>query len=192
MKLGISKLIGFKATVLFLTFVYLRDSGWTLFSIPFLYASLVSFLVSIASHPAIHLPLLLGKSSDGTFPIWSLVLFGPFLYFVRGFGLLRRLRSREPPYTEVYEGLYVGGWPYSLDKLPPGDPAIIDCTCELPRNPAFSRNAYLCIPTWDTRAPQLLEIDNAVRWACRKRSQNKPVFIHCAFGILHDYIHKLI
>ncbi|XAR71088.1 hypothetical protein NMG60_11028192 [Bertholletia excelsa] len=50
------------------------------------------------------------------------------------FSLLRRLRSGEAPYTEICEGLYVGGWPCSHEKLPPGSPAIIDCTCELPRN----------------------------------------------------------
>lgn len=184
MNLGISSLIGLKATVLFLVFAYLRASSLTLFSIPFLYASLVASLISIASHPAINLPLLLGKRSDGSFPIWSIILFSPYLHFVRFFSFLRRLRSREPPYSEVCEGLYVGGWPYSLDKLPPVDPAIIDCTCELPRIAALSRNAYLCVPMWDTRAPQPSEIESAVRWACRKRAQRRPVFIHCAFGNL--------
>ncbi|OVA06006.1 Dual specificity phosphatase [Macleaya cordata] len=180
--MGISKLIGLKATVLFFVFAFLKSSGLTLLSIPFVYASLVALLVSIASHPAINLPLLLGKSTDGSFPLWSIILFAPFLYFVRFFGLLRRLVSREPPYSEICEGVYVGGWPYSLETLPPGDPAIIDCTCELPRTRAVSQNSYLCIPTWDTRAPQPSEIESAVRWACRKKALNKPIFIHCAFG----------
>ncbi|CAH1414709.1 unnamed protein product [Lactuca virosa] len=33
---------------------------------------------------------------------------------------LRRLKSREAPYSEVSKGLYVGGWPSSPDKMPPG------------------------------------------------------------------------
>ncbi|KAK9265785.1 hypothetical protein L1049_001710 [Liquidambar formosana] len=181
MGLGVSVFLGLKAAVLFLLFVELRSYGFTLLSIPFLYASLVSLLVSIASHPSLNLPMLLGKKPDGSFPIWSLILFSPFLYFVRTFSALRRLVSKEEPYSEICEGLYVGGWPSSADKLPPNNPAIIDCTCEFPRS-EYSGNAYLCVPTWDTRAPQPSEIESAVRWACRKRAQKRPVLIHCAYG----------
>lgn len=179
---GLSMLIALKATTLFILFAYVRTLGFTLLSIPILYASLVSFLVSIASHPYINLPLLLGKSSDGSFPIWSQIMFSPYLYFVRLFSTLRRLTSGEPPYSEVCDGLFVGGWPSSLEKLPPGNPAVIDCTCELPRKKEVSGLAYLCVPIWDTRAPQPAEIESAVRWACRKRSQNIPIFVHCAYG----------
>lgn len=179
---GLSVLVAIKATVLFMLFAYLRTLGFNLLAIPFLYASLVSFLVSIASHPSINLPMLLGKSSDGSFPIWSLIMFSPYLFFVRGFSALRRLSSGEAPYSKICEGLYVGGWPSSLEKLPPGNPAIIDCTCELPRKMEFTGHAYMCVPTWDTRSPQPPEIESAVRWACRKRTQKTPIFVHCAYG----------
>ncbi|OIT20711.1 PREDICTED: uncharacterized protein LOC109219812 [Nicotiana attenuata] len=183
MGVGISVLIGLKAATLFLLFATFKNYGYTLLSIPCLYASLVSFLVALAANPSINLPILLGKNSDGSFPIWSLIMFSPYLYFVRGFSALRRLKSGEPPYSEIFEGLYVGGWPSEIKKLPPGNPAIIDCTCELPRMLEFTGNhAYLCIPTWDTRSPQPSDIEVAVKWACRKRAQNIPVFIHCAYG----------
>lgn len=191
MGLGLSVLIGLKATMLFMCFAYLRSLGFMLLTVPFLYASLVSFLVSIASHPLINLPMLLGKNSDGSFPIWSLIMFSPYLYFVRIFSALRRMRSGEPPYTEISEGLYVGGWPSSPDKLPPGDPAIIDCTCELPRKSEFSGLAYRCIPIWDTRAPQPADIESAVKWALRKRELKKPIFIHCAYGKLLELNRKI-
>ncbi|KAK9127766.1 hypothetical protein Syun_016563 [Stephania yunnanensis] len=181
--MGISRLIGLKASVMLLLFIYLRRFGLPLISFPFLHAFLVSILVSISSHPIINLPLLLGKTSDGYLPIWSQFLFGPYLWFVRLFVPLRRFVSGEPPYSEVCDGVYVGGWPFSLDRLPPGDPAVIDCTCELPRSVAVSSScAYLCVPTWDTRAPLPADIESAVNWACRKRAQKQPVFIHCAFG----------
>ncbi|XP_055802063.1 uncharacterized protein LOC129871205 [Solanum dulcamara] len=183
MGVGISVLIGLKAATLFILFTTLKNYGHPLLSIPCLYASLVSFLVALAANPSINLPILLGKNSDGTFPIWSLVMFSPYLYFVRGFSALRRMKSGEPPYSEISEGLYVGGWPCLPDKLPPGNPAIIDCTCEMPRMLEFTGNhAFLCIPTWDTRSPQPADIEAAVKWACRKRAQNIPVFIHCAYG----------
>lgn len=96
---------------------------------------------------------------------------------------MRRFVSREPPYTEICDGVYVGGWPSSLGKIPNGgDVAVVDCTCELPRNKGVVKNGYLCVPTWDTRAPQAGEIESAVRWAVRKRAHNVPVFVHCAFG----------
>lgn len=182
MKPGLSLLIGLKAAALFSQFLFLRFYGFRLLSIPFLYASLVSLLVSIASLPSINLPLLLGKKSDGTFPVWSIVIFGPFLFFVRFLPSLRGLYLRDDPYSEICEGVYVGGWPCSPDRLPPGTPAVVDCTCELPRRLEVSGTGYLCVPTWDTRSPQPEEIERAVRWICKKRELKKPVFIHCAYG----------
>lgn len=179
---GLSLLMGLKALILLTFFVYLRSCGMILLSLPFLHASLVALLVSIASHPFTNLPLLLGKSSDGNFPLWAKILFGPFLVFIRIFVFLRRLKMREPVYSEIYEGLYVGGWPSSEEYLPSGDPAVVDCTCELPRMPFIPKSNYLCIATWDTRAPQPFGIESAVRWICRKRAQKKPVYIHCAYG----------
>ncbi|KAL6125471.1 hypothetical protein ACLB2K_073528 [Fragaria x ananassa] len=181
MGLGLSALIGLKAGVLLWMFAYVRSLEWRVLSIPLLYASLVSMLVSVASHPSKNLPMLLGKSSDGCFPIWSIIMFSPYLYFVRLFSALRRLCSGEAPYSQVGEGLYVGGWPSSPDKLPPGNPAIIDCTCELPRS-CWSDQSYLCVPTWDTRSPNPSQIESAVKWASRKRDRNRPVFVHCAYG----------
>lgn len=184
MKPGISFLIGLKAAALFSLFLFLRFYGFRLLSFQFLYASLVSLLVSIASLPSINLPLLLGKRTDGSFPIWSIVIFSPFLFFVRFLPSLRGLYRRDDPYSEICEGIFVGGWPSSPDRLPPCNPAILDCTCELPRCLEVSGPSYLCIPTWDTRSPQPENIESAVRWVCRKREQKRPVFIHCAYGKL--------
>ena len=36
----------------------------------------------------------------------------------------------------------------------------------------------------DTRSPQPSEIKMAVRWACRKREQKRPVFVHCTYGMI--------
>ncbi|CAN1194710.1 Uncharacterized protein YnbD [Linum perenne] len=180
--MGISVLMAIKSTTLFLLFIYFQTLKFSLLSLPFLYASLIAALVSLASHPSIDLPILLGKSSDGSFPIWSTVMFSPYLYFVRLFSFLRRLASGEEAYSEIVDGIYVGGWPYAAEKLPPGNPAIVDCTCEFPRMAEFKGSSYLCVPTWDTRSPQPADIESAVKWAVRKRSLNRPVFVHCAYG----------
>ncbi|XP_008787893.1 uncharacterized protein YnbD-like [Phoenix dactylifera] len=180
--MGISKVIGSAATVLFVASVYLKKSGMTFIAIPLLVGSLLAYLVTIASHPAVNFPSILGKGSDGSFPLWSKLLFGPFLMFVRAYVLFRKLKSAEPVYNEISDGLYVGGWPSSPNHLPPGEPAVIDCTCELPRSSFVSKDAYLNIATWDTRSPQPLQIEYAVHWACKKRAHKKPIYIHCAFG----------
>lgn len=143
-------------------------------------------LLSIFLHPSINPPLFLGKRSDGTFPLWSRVIFCPLLCFIRAFSTCVRFIRGEDPYSEVSQGLYVGGCPYSPDKLPPRNPAIIDCTCELSRKREFLGHAYLCIPVWDTRAPTPAQIESAVKFAFRERARNVPVFIHCAYGICYD------
>ncbi len=43
---------------------------------------------------------------------------------------------------------YLGGWPASPNMLPEGAPAILDCTCELPR--VQRHLPYDNLPIWDT------------------------------------------
>ncbi|URE46764.1 Dual specificity protein phosphatase Diacylglycerol kinase, catalytic region [Musa troglodytarum] len=111
--MGISKVVGCAATVLFSAAIYLKKSGFTYTPIPLLVGALVGFSVSIASHPSINLPSLLGKRSDGSFPLWAKLIFGPYLVSVRLYAVLKRLKRRESLYNEVSENLYVGGWPTS-------------------------------------------------------------------------------
>ncbi|KAF8657938.1 hypothetical protein HU200_059748 [Digitaria exilis] len=156
--------------------------GMRITMLPFLGISLVAFVVTIASHNAINLPWILGKSSVGRFPLWSVVLFGPFLMLSRAYAMVKRYMRNESVYDKIVEGLYLGGWPFLLKHLPPGGPSVIDCTCELPRSSFVPADEYLCLSTWDTRAPTLYQIELAAHWACQKRSEGKPVYVHCAFG----------
>ncbi|KAH1075383.1 hypothetical protein J1N35_027711 [Gossypium stocksii] len=98
MGLGLSVLIAMKATT--------RIFGFIVLAIPLLYASLISWLVSIASHPSIDLPMLLGKNPDGTFPILCTIMFSPYLYFARAFSMARRFLS----------GVYLKGYNAALKK----------------------------------------------------------------------------
>lgn len=188
--MGISALIGLQATTLFCSSYITKNLGLKFISYPLLYASLISYLVSVASLPSINLPLLLGKGTDGSFPVWSKVIFFPYLLFIRIFVPVRRFKRREPLYTEISDGLYVGGWPTCLENLPPGEISVIDCTCELPKSRALDGKAYLCVATWDTRAPEPSQIESAVRWTTRKWAQKKPIYVHCAFGeCLYFFLH---
>ncbi|KAG8093604.1 hypothetical protein GUJ93_ZPchr0012g19442 [Zizania palustris] len=143
---------------------------------------IVAYIVAVASHNAINIPWILGKNSQGRFSLWSYVFFGPFLILARGYAIVKRFMRKESVYDMISEGLYLGGWPFMMKHLPPGNPSVIDCTCELPRSAFVPTNEYLCVPTWDTRAPAPYQIESAARWACEKRAKGKSVYVHCAFG----------
>ncbi|XP_002986569.2 uncharacterized protein LOC9659329 [Selaginella moellendorffii] len=152
-----------------------------IFLLPLLHTSLIGFTVALFSHPRIDNPRILAKSSRGSFPIWSSFLFYPYLAGTRLYVRFRRRAGLEATYTEVCDGLFVGAWPFQREHIPPGNPAILDCTNELPRTVGLEL-PYLCVPAWDTRALSPESIELAVRWALLQRSQSHPVFIHCAKG----------
>ncbi|XP_020581349.1 uncharacterized protein LOC110025284 isoform X2 [Phalaenopsis equestris] len=180
--MGISEAFGVVGFTFFFAAVCLKDSSFKLIPLSLLYSSFIASLVLVASLPVKNFPLILGKASNGKFPLWSKILYFPFFFLVLLYVFLKRLKRREPIYNEISEGFFVGGWPSSKKHLPPGDPAVIDCTCELPRSSFISEDSYLCVATWDTRAPLPTEIETAVRWASKMRAQKKPIYVHCAFG----------
>ncbi|KAF8707278.1 hypothetical protein HU200_030287 [Digitaria exilis] len=132
--MGISKVTGIAGTAFLVTSVSLCEMGMRITMLPFLGISFVAFVVTIASHNSINLPWILGKSSVGRFPLWSVVLFGLFLMLSRAYAMVKRYMRNESVYDKIVEGLYLGGWPFLLKHLPPGSPSVIDCTCELPRS----------------------------------------------------------
>eukprot|EP00252_Welwitschia_mirabilis_P004473 TRINITY_DN14803_c0_g1_i1.p1 TRINITY_DN14803_c0_g1~~TRINITY_DN14803_c0_g1_i1.p1 ORF type:complete len:238 (+),score=24.83 TRINITY_DN14803_c0_g1_i1:303-1016(+) len=150
--------------------------------LPLVHASVVGYVAAISAHPVLNRPYLFGKNRQGRFPLWSMAAFYPYLIPLRHYVRGRRVIQGEPVYSEVSPGLFVGGWPSAPCDVPPGNPAVVDCTCELPRNPCLEGLPYFCIPTWDSRAPSPLDIDRAVKWASQQYSQGRPVFVHCAFG----------
>jgi hypothetical protein len=180
--MGISMVVTVPSTLVLAAYVACRDSVPPYISYPLLQASLVGFAAAVSAYPAVNYTALFGKTSEGSFPWWSYTAFYPYLLTLRGYVILRRLKSKEPVYTEIKNGLFVGGWPWLQADVPPGSPAVVDCTCELPRSSSALPLPYLCIPTWDTRGPRPSDIELAVRWAVKRRSQNLPVYVHCAFG----------
>lgn len=181
--MGISSIVSIPSTILLGSYISLRNHAPSYILFPILQASLVGFTAAIAAHPSVNKTALLGKTPDGDFPWWSYAAFYPYLYGLRAYVLLRRMRSKEAVYDEVSPGLFVGGWPTYDGDMPPGNPAVVDCTCELPR-PAHSTGLpYLNIPTWDSRGPKPEDIELAVSWAVTQKTQeNRPIYIHCAFG----------
>ncbi|XP_024543747.1 uncharacterized protein LOC9633029 [Selaginella moellendorffii] len=180
--MGISLAVGIPAALILAAGAALNGSiRHRIFLLPLLHTSLIGFTVALFSHPGINNPRILAKSLHGSFPLWSSLLFYPYLAGTRLYVRFRRRAGLEATYTEICDGLFVGAWPFQRDHIPPGNPAVVDCTNELPRTVGLEL-PYVCIPAWDTRSPSPEAIELAVRWALVKRSQNHPILIHCAKG----------
>jgi hypothetical protein len=159
--MGIPKVTGIAATALLISYVGMWKIDMRIVTFPFVATSCVAYIVTFASHNAINIPWILGKNSTGRFSLWSTILFGPFLMLARAYAIVKRFIRKESVYDKIAEGLYLGGWPFMLKHLPPGGPSVVDCTCELPRSSFVSEDEYLCLATWDTRAPTPDQIELA-------------------------------
>ncbi|KAL3153932.1 hypothetical protein ABBQ32_013494 [Trebouxia sp. C0010 RCD-2024] len=145
------------------------------------HVSLVGFAVALATtdYFAAHSTQLLGKTEAGQIPYWNLLLLWPYHTGLRTKLWVQRRTSTEPHWTLITDGWYIGGWPSSSKWMPPGNPSIVDCTCELPRRHS---NTYLCLPTWDTHAPDVQLVEDGVKWLLQQRQHGRPVYVHCAHG----------
>src|SRR5688572_13433114 len=74
-------------------------------------------------------PAPLGKRQDGLIALWSLFLFGPYLFLCWGLWRLLRRFSPEPCYHEVAPGLFLGRRAYG-DEIPDGVSLLVDLTAE--------------------------------------------------------------
>lgn len=184
--MGLTFFAGLPSAVVLAAYIALRQpEAPTYVTLPVLHWSIVGFTAAIAVHPRWNYTGLFGKHRDGSFPWWSYAAFYPYFFTLKAYVHGRRFLSREPVFTEVEPGLFVGGWPALQRDVPPGLPGVVDCTCELPRNPCVDELPYLCVPVWDTRGPRVREIESSVRWALKQRGENNnPVLVHCAFDTL--------
>lgn len=151
-----------------------------------LHASLVGFVITICTLPFVNWTRVLGKLDSGLIPGSSYFLFWPYFLSLHAHVALKRYFSTELRFTEVRDDLFVGAWPSRPADIPARGllPAIIDCTCELPRMSCAMCSPYLCVRAWDSCAPTPSDIELAVRWAMLKRVEGIPIFIHCANGIV--------
>lgn len=158
-----------------------------------LHASLVGFVIAICTLPFVNRTRVLGKLDTGLIPGTSYLIFWPYFLALHAHVAVKRYFSTEPRFTEVQDGLFVGAWPSRPSDIPAGLlPAVVDCTCELPRMSCSMRSPYLCVRAWDSCAPTPGDIELAVRWAMQKRAEGVHVFIHCANGIVFSPPHLTI
>ena len=124
---------------------------------------------------------IVGKRSDGTIPAWAWILYAPFFLMSWSVIALRRaVGRRASPYDEVVPRVFVGRW--CLARSLPAVSAVIDLTVELPKIATASATKFLCIPTFDTCAPRLTDIERAIELIEHVHRAQGAVFIHCAAG----------
>ena len=128
---------------------------------------------------ALRWPEIFGKRPDGTLDCRRAALFAPFLAFTEFNWNVYRLATREPAFSEVAPGLWVGRWP-RLSELPAEAAIVVDVTAELRvRDQKLGGREYLSLPALDSSAP-----DTGALCALLVRLQRDPrgIYVHCAFG----------
>jgi rhodanese-related sulfurtransferase len=125
--------------------------------------------------------------TQGRFPWWIVVLYGPYL---AGYGLtwwaVRWRERHHPPCEQVAAGLWVGRRLSDAEARIhlPARCHLIDLANELPATPELLRHAlsYQHLPLLDLRpiaAPQEISIFRAIQSA---QQSGGPVYVHCAMG----------
>lgn len=148
------------------------------------HTAIAGFAVALAASPpfAQHTTGMLGKKPDGHIAFWGLALWWPYHVSLRLKLSLQRRISTEPAWNAIAPGWWLGSWVGARQPLPRDDVAILDCTCELPLRRKYHSLPYLNLPTWDTYAPTVQQIELGVKWAMQQRQAGREVYTHCAHG----------
>jgi hypothetical protein len=168
------------------------DFVYQVFGYILAYTSVSTFLVALFQ--ILDDLSIIGKTSDGSIPWRAYILLCPYLLAYKYNVFLRRIVvSSEPVVTKIHDGWYLAGWLDDVQHLrkaqsitgtsPSRKIAIVDLTCELPRQangPEVA--AYLNIPTWDAKAILSDGIRKAVNFAIMHRQNGCDIVVHCAFG----------
>lgn len=128
---------------------------------------------AVAAAYAANEPRVFGKRRDGSVPLLTWVMFGPYLAIAWLIVWLLARLTRENDWDEIAPGLYLGR---RAAKLPTGTTTVVDLTAELHRIPGDVE--YLPIPTLDGAAPRVASVLELVRYV----EGHPRVAIHCAAG----------
>jgi hypothetical protein len=130
-------------------------------------------------------PRLFGKRDDGSVPVWSYVVMGPFLVFGRAGLRVFNATGLESPWSAIDDGVWLGRRPHgpdvpSFQELAPI--AVLDMAAEVARSRGLTgHEIYLTLPTLDNAAPAPDQLDAGVAFIEMHR-QAGPVYVHCALG----------
>jgi hypothetical protein len=131
-------------------------------------------------------PRVFGKRADGAVPVWSYLLFGPFLLFGRAGLRAANAAGLGTPWDEVSDRLVLGRRPHPSDRHAfrrLGVVAVLDMAAEVARSRGIAgTEAYCALPVLDHAGPRGDQLDRAVAFIDLHRADG-PVYVHCALGI---------
>lgn len=129
------------------------------------------------------------KSSDGSIPPLTRLLFMPFLFATTIYNAGKRLHDRAPPFQKIIDDLYVGARLTSADINHLKEQqihAVLDVTAEFDGLGQFADEEhavdYLNIPVLDHAVPTQSQLVHACRWIHEHRKHGHSVLVHCALG----------
>jgi protein-tyrosine phosphatase len=123
-------------------------------------------------------PLIFAKRSNGSYPLWSIVLMLPLFALIWTAWHAKRLLDGDLSANEVRPGVWLGRRPLFRD-IPEGVKHVIDLTAEMfPARKIRTLN-YHCLPTLDMSVPETEAFEQLLNQVL---NLNEPVYIHCAQG----------
>jgi protein-tyrosine phosphatase len=139
-------------------------------------------LASVAFAYAMGRPRLFGKRRGGL-PIWSYIVFGPYLLGQR---ISWWLQSRgRTPCSQLLPHLWVGRMPTAQDCVELKDrgvTATLDLTAEFSETRALRGTGYHNLPILDLTLPDLPTLRRAVELIDEAAQNGGVVYLHCALG----------
>lgn len=123
-------------------------------------------------------PRVFGKQPCGTLEPIRQILLAPFLLYLWGVWNMVRLISREAPYHQLTESVFIGRRLLS-SELPQQFDHVVDLTCEFNEPFAMRSTGYISFPTLDTHHPSIEELRKRVEIIAKLEG---TVYIHCAQG----------
>eukprot|EP01126_Amoeba_proteus_P048238 TRINITY_DN5565_c0_g2_i1.p1 TRINITY_DN5565_c0_g2~~TRINITY_DN5565_c0_g2_i1.p1 ORF type:complete len:238 (+),score=46.05 TRINITY_DN5565_c0_g2_i1:264-977(+) len=153
------------------------------------WTAITTFMVGVGTLTKLH--TLTGKRPDGSFPTFFAIFWAPYIFFQLQLYIhvyFRRLKFPDVPVaSEIYEGIYLSGWPHCEDVLPPQlmnekDFLMVDMTCELPKM-VGKKEYYINLPCWDGTGPSLTDFTKGVEKVVKLMKEKElPLLVHCGFG----------
>jgi protein-tyrosine phosphatase len=141
-----------------------------------LWPALSFFLVAFAYFGAG--PTVFGKQQCGTLEPSRQILLAPFLLYLWLVWHMVRLISREAPYNQLTESVFIGRRLLSSERPKQFD-HVVDLTCEFNEPSAMRSTGYISFPTLDTHHPSIEELRRRVEIIA---NLDGTVYIHCAQG----------
>jgi len=117
-----------------------------------------------------------------------LVMNWPYIFFERRAWRRYRMKTPEPVFEQVREGLFQGARPIPEDVSAlraAGVNAVLDLVAEFQAPEAIRASdefAYLSIPLLDGTAPTLAELDKGAEFVSAAIAAGRTVLVHCTFG----------